>query len=171
MNRKHTVEEYLTIIKNLREANPLIKFSSDFIIGYPGENEKDFNDTLKLINEVKFINFYSFIYSPRPGTPAAKLKQIKENISKKRLIIFQRKASELKMIYRKKLFNSLSKVLFDNKLSNNNFFGRDEYLNSVIVKSNKNLLGKIKDVKITKGNQNTLFGEIVDVDNKKDFAA
>ena len=171
MNRKHTVEEYLTIIKNLREANPLIKFSSDFIIGYPGENENDFNNTLKLIKEVQFINFYSFIYSPRPGTPAAKLKQIKENISKKRLIIFQRKASELKMIYRKKLFNSLSKVLFDNKLSGNNFFGRDEYLNSVIVKSNKNLLGKIKDVKIIKGNQNTLFGEIVDVNNKKDFAA
>ena len=83
MNRKHTIEEYLTIIKNLREVNPFIKFSSDFIIGYPGENEKDFNDTLKLIKEVKFINCYSFIYSPRPGTPAAKLKQIKEIISKK----------------------------------------------------------------------------------------
>ena len=62
-------------------------------------------------------------------------------------------------------------MLFDNKLSDNNFFGRDEYLNSVIVKSKKNLLGKIKDVKIIKGNQNTLFGEIVDVDNKKEFAA
>ena len=73
MNRKHTVQDYLEIINKLKAVNPKIKFSSDFIIGYPGETENDFNDTLKLLNKIEFINCYSFIFSPRPGTPAAKL--------------------------------------------------------------------------------------------------
>ena len=74
MNRKHTVEEYLMIIEKLKQANPLVKFSSDFIIGYPGETQRDFEETLNLLTEVKFINTYSFIFSPRPGTPASKEK-------------------------------------------------------------------------------------------------
>ena len=90
MNRKHTIEDYLEVIKKLKKINPLIKFSSDFIIGYPGETEKDFNDTLQLIDEVEYINFYSFIFSPRPGTPAAKLKKIDEILAKERLNIFQK---------------------------------------------------------------------------------
>ena len=91
MNRKHTIEDYLEIVKKLKKVNPNIKFSSDFIIGYPGETEKDFNDTLQLIDKVEYINFYSFIYSPRPGTPAAKLKKIDETLAKERLSIFQKK--------------------------------------------------------------------------------
>ena len=70
MNRKHTVEEYLEILKKLIKAKPEIKFSSDFIIGYPGETNQDFKETVKLINQVGFINTYSFIFSARPGTPA-----------------------------------------------------------------------------------------------------
>ena len=72
MNRKHTIKEYLKLIRKLKKANPKIKFSSDFIIGYPGETENDFDDTLKFKKDVKFINSYSFIFSPRPGTPASK---------------------------------------------------------------------------------------------------
>ena len=68
MNRKHTIDEYLTLIEKLKKINPSIKFSSDFIIGYPGETENDFKQTLDLLKEVKFINSYSFIFSPRPGT-------------------------------------------------------------------------------------------------------
>ena len=74
MNRKHNIKYYLSIIEKLKKINDEIKFSSDFIIGYPGEEENDFNDTIKLIKEVGFINSYSFIFSPRPGTPAAKNK-------------------------------------------------------------------------------------------------
>ena len=172
MNRKHTVEEYLMIIEKLKKANPLVKFSSDFIIGYPGETQRDFEETLNLLTEVKFINTYSFIFSPRPGTPASKEKIMKEEIARERLMIFQKKAQEIKLTYRKTLFNQTSKVLFENKSKDKNqFFGRDEFQNSVIVKTEENLKGKIKDVKIVDGNQNTLFGEIVQSIDKKEFAA
>ena len=83
MNRKHNINDYLEIINKLREINKNIKFSSDFIIGYPGETEKDFNETVKLMRKVEFINSYSFIFSARPGTPAAKMQQVEEDISKK----------------------------------------------------------------------------------------
>ena len=172
MNRKHTIEDYLEVVKKLKKANPYIKFSSDFIIGYPGETDKDFNDTLQLIDEVEYINFYSFIYSPRPGTPATKSKKIDEILAKERLSIFQKKAEEVKMRYRKNLFNKECLVLFENKLKDKpGFFGRDEFSNSVIVKSSENLKGKVKKVSITNGNHNTLFGSISKKENKKDFAA
>ena len=96
MNRKHTIEDYLEVVKKLKKVNPYIKFSSDFIIGYPGETEKDFNDTLQLIDKVEYINFYSFIYSPRPGTPAAKQKKIDETLAKERLFIFQKRQKKLR---------------------------------------------------------------------------
>ena len=171
MNRKHTIKEYLDIIYELKKTNPLIKFSSDFIIGYPGETEKDFEKTLKLLKEVEYINSYSFIYSPRPGTPAAKMKAVESSISKKRLIVFQKLAEQIKMRYRKSLFNKFSNVLFENRIGNKDeFFGRDEYSNSVIVKSKENLKGKIQKVKIIDGNQNTLFGEVASK-SRKVFAA
>ena len=171
MNRRHTIEDYLEIINKLKKTNPAIKFSSDFIIGYPGESDKDFEETLNLVKTVKFINSYSFIYSQRPGTPAAKMKKLDYNIAKKRLAIFQSTAVDIKMNYRKSLFGKKISVLFENRMKNNMmFFGRDEYLNSVIVKSDENLIGKLKEVKITNGNQNTLFGEIENFNNKG-FAA
>ena len=85
MNRKHTIEEYINIYERLREINPAIEFSSDFIISYPGEDEQDFNETFSLIKKIKFINSYSFIFSPRPGTVAEKLELIDREISLKRL--------------------------------------------------------------------------------------
>ena len=160
MNRKHTIEDYLNIITKLKIFKNNIQFSSDFIIGYPGETDEDFDLTIQLMKKVKFINSFSFIFSPRPGTPAASMKPIDESIAKKRLIIFQKIANEIKLNYRKNLLNKKSLVLFENRIgSKNEFFGRDEYLNSVIVKSNENLEGKIKEVKIVSGNQNTLYGE------------
>ncbi len=171
MGRNHSVEDYILIINELKKANPLIKFSSDFIIGYPGETDEDFEETLKLLKEVSFINSYSYIYSPRPGTPAARMKKTDITIAKNRLLIFQKTAEEIKIKYRKRLFNKISSVMFENKIGNKGeFFGRDEYLNSVIVKSDKNLIGRIEKVRIYEGNRNTLFGKIEDFENK-DFAA
>ena len=171
MGRNHSVEDYILIINELKKANPLIKFSSDFIIGYPGETDEDFEETLKLLKEVSFINSYSYIYSPRPGTPAARMKKTDITLAKKRLLIFQKTAEEIKIKYRKRLFNKISSVMFENKIGNKDeFFGRDEYLNSVIVKSEKNLIGRIEKVRIYEGNRNTLFGKIEDFENK-DFAA
>ena len=172
MNRKHTVEQYLKIIEKLLRVKSNIKFSSDFIIGYPRESYDDFNATIKLFKKVKFINSYSYIFSPRPGTPAFNLEKIDQNEAKKRLIKFQDMAKRIKTDYRNNLINTNAKVLFENKIKEENFyFGRDEYYNSVIVKSEDNLTGKIKKVKIMKANQNTLFGEIETNFNKTNYAA
>ena len=172
MNRKHSIEDYMLLINKIKKVNPLVKFSSDFIIGYPGETKDDFEETVKLMKNVKFINSYSFIYSPRPGTPAAKLAEVDVNISKERLKFFQKIAEEIKLNYRKSIFNTNSSVLFENRVGNKNeFFGRDEYLNSVIVKSNEELIGKIKTVNILSGNQNTLNGKIIKKINTTNFAA
>ena len=117
MNRKHTIEEYLNIIEKLRKINPTIKFSSDFIIGYPGESEDDFNETINLLKEVQFINCYSFIYSPRPGTPAASMKKVDINIAKERLNVFQKSAENIKLNFRKDLLNKNSLILFENNIN------------------------------------------------------
>ena len=85
MNRKHKVEDYIDVYNKLLKINPLIKFSSDFIIGYPGEEKKDFEETINLIKKIKFINSFSFIFSPRPGTKAAKLDEIQSNLSKREI--------------------------------------------------------------------------------------
>ena len=172
MNRKHSVEEYLEIIEKLRKVNSNIKFSSDFIIGYPGETDNDFDESMRLMNNVKFINSYSFIFSARPGTPAFNEKKIDQVIAKNRLSKFQKLADETKINYRKSLINKTALVLFENKIKNEKkYFGRDEYSNSVIVESNENLTGKIKSVKISNINHNTLFGEIISNMSEKNYAA
>ena len=172
MNRKHTIKEYLKVVEKLIELRPNIKFSSDFIIGYPTETYEDFQQTLNLMNNIKFINSYSFIFSARPGTPAYNLEMVNEKEAKKRLVEFQSLADKIKINYRKELINKNAKVLFENKVKNENkYFGRDEYFNSVIVESKSNLIGKIKDVKILTVNQNTLFGEINSNLNQTNYAA
>jgi tRNA-2-methylthio-N6-dimethylallyladenosine synthase len=172
MNRKHTIEEYLEIIEQLKKVRSNIKFSSDFIIGYPGETQHDFDQTVALLKKVKFIGSYSFIYSARPGTPAFNLKTIDEKLAKERLMSFQNISKNIKTEYRKILLTKTMPVLFENKTKDGNkYFGRDEYFNSVIVHSNENLTGKIKNVKIIELNQNTLFGEISSKLVHKDFAA
>ena len=172
MNRNHTIKEYLEIIEKLKKKKSSIKFSSDFIIAYPGETIDDFEKTLSLMKQVEFINSYSFIFSARPGTPAANFTAIDEKIAKERLAIFQKTANNIKEKYRKGLVNSTAIVLFENNTRGlDKYFGRDEYFNSVIVNSNEDLTGTIQKVKINKCNQNTLFGEIVIEDKRKEFAA
>ncbi len=172
MNRKHNIEEYLEIIEKLNKVNSKIRFSSDFIIGYPGETMNDYKQTEKLIKDVKYINSYSFIFSARPGTPAFKLEKIDQSEAKNRLISFQSIAEEIKTQFRETLIGKISNVLFENKTKDEKkYFGRDEYQNSVIVKSNENLVGKIKKVKITSGNHNTLYGEILSNLSQNNYAA
>ena len=172
MNRKHSIEEYLKVIKKIKKVKPNIEFSSDFIIGYPGETYNDFKKTIQLMNNVKFINSYSFTYSPRPGTPAHNLANINHEDAKKRLKNFQKTAEKIKTEYRNNLINKISMVLFENNTKNENkYFGRDEYFNSVIVKSETNLIGKVKNVKILEINQNTLFGEVSSNFNQTNYAA
>ena len=146
MNRKHNIKEYLNIIKKLKEKNSKMKFTSDFIIAYPGENEKDFELTCELMQEVKFINSYSFLFSPRPGTPASDLKLVNDIVAKKRLLLFQNLAEKVKFKYKKSLLNKTLKILFENKVEKDKYFGRDEFQNSVIINSRKNLIGLEKNI-------------------------
>ena len=169
MNRKHTVEEYVLTYEKLKKIKPSIEFSSDFIISYPGESEQDFNQTLQLVNKIKFINSYSFIFSPRPGTKAANLELIDEKISKERLKIIQKHLFENQKNINKSLENKSVDVLVENKIKGQTkLFGRNKYMNSVIFEGEENSIGKIVKVKILDSNQNTLFGKI---ENTRDMRA
>ena len=168
MNRKHKVEDYILTYEKLKKINPNIEFSSDFIIGYPGENDKDFKNTFDLIKKIRFINSYSFIFSPRPGTTASNLELIDEKITKERLKIVQEKLFFNQKEENKSLENKSINVLVENEIKGQNkLFGRNEHMTSVIFDGNKNLIGKVVPVKIKSSNQNTLFGEIDLKDNFK----
>ena len=160
MNRKHVVEDYIETYERLKSINPKIEFSSDFIIAYPGEEEEDFNATFELIKNIKFINSFSFIFSPRPGTIASNLKLIDKEISQARLEKVQKQLFEHQISMNKSLENNEIDVLVENKTNESNkFFGRSEYMTSVIFDGNDQDVGKIVKVKINNSNQNTLFGE------------
>ncbi len=172
MNRKHNIEQYLQIIDLLSNAKPNIKFSSDFIISYPGENEEDFNQTINLVKKIKFINSFSFIFSARPGTPAAKLDTVNSEISKKRLIQLQQLLEQNNFEFKQSFLNQTTEVLVENKLQKNNqYFGRDRFLNPVIIESPKDITGKIINIQISKFNHNSLFGVIKNDKDFKEFAA
>ena len=168
MNRKHTIEEYLLIHKKLKMINKNIKFSSDFIIGYPGEEDEDFEKTMDLINEIEFINSYSFIYSPRPGTSAAKLDVVDNDKTKKRLEIIQKKLFENQLERNKSLENTVINVLVENRMKDGvKLFGRTEFMTSVIFDGSEENIGNIVQVKITGSNQNSLFGILKENYNKR----
>ncbi len=161
MNRKHTVDDYLNVYKRLKKINKDIEFSSDFIIGYPGETQKDFEETFNLIKKIKFINSFSFIFSPRPGTKASRLKMIENNIAKERLKLIQDKLFNNQKEMNKSMEGQYINVLVENKLDKQNkFFGRNKYISPVIFDGNNSHVGKIVKVKIHTSNQNTLFGKV-----------
>jgi len=160
MNRKHTIEEYLDIYEKLKKINSNIEFSSDFIIGYPGENNKDFNDTLELIKNIKFINSYSFIFSPRPGTVSAKLNPVDKEITQERLKIIQKRLFKYQKDRNKYLENKIVNVLVENQMKDQEkLFGRSEHMTPVIFKGDKKDIGKVASIKIDNSNQNSLFGK------------
>jgi len=168
MNRKHTIQEYIDIYDRLKKINSAIEFSSDFIIAYPGEDEQDFNETFSLIKKIKFINSYSFIFSPRPGTVAEKLDPIDRDISLKRLEKIQQQLFEHQIQKNKSLENNIIDVLVENQTDDKTkLFGRSEHMTSVIFSGNEQSIGQIVKVKINKSNQNTLFGEAVKDSNQK----
>ena len=159
MNRKHNKKYYLSVIEKLKSVNKDIRFSSDFIIGYPGETKKDFEDTIDLVKKVVFFNSYSFIFSPRPGTPAAakKINDLKE--SKKKLKKLQNVLKNIQLENNKNYHEKYCEVLIENKLDNQEkYFGRTKYMTPVIFEADNCKLGDLINVKITSYNQNNLFG-------------
>ena len=168
MNRKHTINEYYRIFDKLKGINPNIEFSSDFIIGYPEENDQDFADTLNLVKNIKFINSFSFIFSPRPGTVAADLKLIDKKISMERLGVIQNQLYENQITMNKSLENKIINVLVENLTDDKTqVFGRSEYMTSVIFNGKKEDIGKILPVRIINSNRSTLFGEIINNSSQK----
>ncbi len=159
MNRKYTKEKYLSIVEKMRKISPEIEFSSDFIVGYPGETQKDFNETIGLVQKVNFVNSFSFIYSARPGTPASNLKTADKEIQKKRLINLQSLLDEIQKTKNKKNIGKFKEVLVENKLKNQTrFFGRTLELTPVIFDASIHDIGKIIDVEIKDFNKHSLFG-------------
>ena len=168
MNRNHTIEEYLKIYEKLKKINPNIEFSSDFIIGYPDENEDDFQGTMKLIQKINFINSYSFIFSPRPGTVAADLDLVDKKKSKERLEIIQKRLFNNQIEKNKSLESTIVNVLVENRMKDGiKLFGRTEYMTSVIFDGDLDNIGKIVQVEITSSNQNSLFGRLKEIYKKK----
>ena len=161
MNRKHKVEDYLKIYNKLKKINSEIKFSSDFIIGYPGETEYDFQETLKLLEKIRFVNSFSFIFSSRPGTKAANLDMINKDIAKERLITIQKKLFNNQIELNRSMENKIVEVLVENKLDEQKkLFGRNKFLSSVIFEGSEKHIGKLINVKIDNSNQNSLFGKV-----------
>jgi tRNA-2-methylthio-N6-dimethylallyladenosine synthase len=159
MNRKYTREYYLNLISRFKEVNSEIEFSSDFIIGFPGEEEKDFQDTLDIIKKVKFINSYSFIYSQRPGTPAVDRDQISLDICKDRLMKLQTLLGGIQVNNSKKLIGKKVEVLAENKTKTpGQFFGRSKFMHSIFFNSKNSNPGDLVDIEITSCNRKNLFG-------------
>ena len=168
MNRKHNIRTYLETVYKLKKINSKIEFSSDFIISYPGENTKDFEDTINLIKEIKFINSFSFIFSPRPGTVASKLETLDKKESLLKLETVQKILFKNQIEMNKSLENKIINVLVENRTDDKiKLFGRSEYMTSVIFSGSDDLIGKIVKVKILKSNQNTLFGNIINLTHQK----
>jgi tRNA-2-methylthio-N6-dimethylallyladenosine synthase len=164
MNRKHTGDDYRRIIDKLRAARPDIAFSSDFIVGFPGETDQDFEDTMKLVRDVGFASAYSFKYSARPGTPAANMKNlVHDKIASERLGRLQNLIIEQQSAFNRKSSGVTMPVLFDRKGNKpGQIQGRSPWNQSVYVQAGEDMLGRIADVTIEAGFDNSLTGALED---------
>ncbi len=163
MNRRHTVEQYLETINKLKSVRPDISFSSDFIVGYPGETEKDFADTLQIVKEVGYAQAYSFKYSPRPGTPASIMAQLPEDVKDERLQILQSLILEQQNAFNKSFVGKKLEVLLEKPGRHpTQITGRSQYMQAVHVDNADQYLGKVVTVNINELLTNSLGGSIID---------
>lgn len=168
MNRKHTAQSYLDILAKFREARPDIAFSSDFIVGFPGETEKDFEDTLKLVEQVGYAFCYSFKYSARPGTPAANMKNlVPEQVKDERLQRLQTLLTAQSIAYNSSFLGKTLPVLFDGFGSRKgHLHGRTPYNQAIHVPAAQRLYGQIVNVEITSAGSTALTGRIQTLEEK-----
>ncbi len=163
MNRQHTAEEYIAIIDRLRAARPDIAISGDMIVGFPGETDKDFEDTMELVRKVNYASCFSFKYSRRPGTPgAAMFNQIDEGVKGERLQALQALLNEQQIAFNESQVGKTLPVLFERAgRLEGQLHGRSPYLQAVHVDAPESLLGKIADVEITGASRNALSGRLI----------
>ena len=170
MNRKHSANAYREVAARFKEARPDIVFSSDFIVGFPGETDQDFADTLKLVRDVGYGSSYSFKYSPRPGTPGAMYEdQVEEYVKDERLTMLQQLLAEQKAAYNASFKGKVVDVLFDKQgREDGQYVGYSPYLQPVIVNSDQPLLGELVPVYIEIGGANSLAGKLAPNNNAQE---
>ncbi|MEM6903871.1 MAG: MiaB/RimO family radical SAM methylthiotransferase, partial [Pseudomonadota bacterium] len=173
MNRKHDAKFYLEVIDRLRDARPDLALSSDFIVGFPGESDKDFADTLRLVQQVEYAQAYSFKYSTRPGTPAADAKtQVPEDVKTERLAALQQLLNAQQDAFNHRTIGTSVPVLLDRKGRNpGQLHGRSPYMQSVHVTANERLFGETVDVQVTSAHANSVSGHIATVDGDLEIAS
>lgn len=164
MKRGYTALEYKSIIRKIRAARPEISFSSDFIVGFPGETEAEFEKTMQLIEDIYYDVSFSFIFSPRPGTPAADIQDdLPQSVKLERLQRLQKRINEMSDTISKKMVGSVQKILVENAASKTagDLVGRTENYKLVQFTGNARLIGQMVDVRILSGNAHALRGELV----------
>ncbi|MBO5442790.1 MAG: tRNA (N6-isopentenyl adenosine(37)-C2)-methylthiotransferase MiaB [Alphaproteobacteria bacterium] len=163
MNRRHTSGDYLKIIEKLKKANPDLRMSSDFIVGFPGEEDKDFQATLNIVKEVGYIQAFSFKYSRRAGTPAALMpNQVEEKIKKERLNILQDMLFSYQLNFNKECVGKIMPVLFESKgRHKGQLIGRTPYMQNLHAELSNDCLNKIINVQVTEATTNSLSGKAV----------
>lgn len=163
MNRRHNRAQYLEVIEKLKKANDKLRFSSDFIVGFPGETDDDFKQTLSLVNEVKYIQAFSFKYSRRPGTPAAVMpNQVEEKVKKERLDELQILLFDYQTKFNEACVGKIFEVLFEQQgRHKGQLIGRTPYMQNLHAKADTNMLNKIVDVKVEQATTNSLSGKVI----------
>jgi tRNA-2-methylthio-N6-dimethylallyladenosine synthase len=169
MNRRHTAKEYLALITRIRHVRPDIALSGDFIVGFPGETDEDFEATLSIVRDTGYAAAYSFKYSPRPGTPGAELEdQVPEEVKSERLARLQLLIASQQAAFNESCVGRTVPVLFEKPGRNKGqLVGRSPYLQSVAIDASEDLTGRIRQVEITGTAKNSLFGRIVTEPGRK----
>ena len=163
MNRRHRVADYLEIVSRVRAARPDIAFSSDFIVGYPGETEADFDQTLALVRAVGFASSYVFKYSPRPGTPAAEMSdQVDETTKARRLAVLQELIEDQRQSFNRASVGRRLDVLFEKPGRNEGqLIGRSPTMQSVFAEGPQSLIGELMQVEMVGVEPRSMRGRIV----------
>jgi tRNA-2-methylthio-N6-dimethylallyladenosine synthase len=173
MNRRHTRSDYLAILERLRAVRPDIAFTSDFIVGFPGESDEDFQDTLALVDEAGFASAYTFSYSPRPGTPAANMdSQIPEDVKTQRLHILQAAIVRQMTAFNTQCCGRTFEILLEKHgRMPGQLGGRSPYLQPVQVQAPPSMIGEMAVIKVTDIGPNSLFGELAGAAHTPELAA
>ncbi|HEX8661063.1 MAG TPA: radical SAM protein, partial [Brevundimonas sp.] len=163
MNRKHGRAKYLDLVERIRDSRPDIAMAGDFIVGFPGETDRDFEDTMDLVRRVNYASAFAFMYSPRPGTPAATMAgQVSTEASRERLHALQALLAEQQLAFNQDKAGRTFDVLFEKKGRHGaQAVGRSPWLQSVHVDDADHLIGRIVPVTIEYGQQNSLKGRLI----------
>ena len=162
MNRKHTRDDYFRLIDRIRGARPDLLLSGDFIVGFPGETDQDFEDTLDLIRQVNYGQAYSFKYSTRPGTPAAEKPQLPDDLMDDRLQELQALLTQQQRAAQDGMVGREVKVLFEKAgRMPGQMIGKSDYLHAVYVEAPTDVKGQVRTVRIVESSRNSLGGVLV----------